>query len=185
MMTDAELMRQVKNGDESAFRTLVEKYQQPIRNLCVQYVGNHQDAEEVAQDVFIRLLRAADSYEPKGKLTTFIYRIAVNLSLNKIRDRKWKRWVPWETMNGDEMISHHSDHIEDPNDLLEKKEKQNEVRKVIDSLPANQKTAVILKRYHGLSYEEIAEVMQCSVSAVESRLHRAKMILKKKLAHLV
>ena len=185
MITDTELMRQVKNGDESAFRVLVEKYQQQIRNLSMQYVGNHQDAEEVAQDVFIRLLRAADSYEPKGKLTTFLYRIAVNLSLNKIRDRKWKRWVVWESMNNNEMISHHSEDAEDPNGLLEKKEKQSEIRRVIDSLPANQKTAVLLKRYHGLSYEEIAEIMQCSVSAVESRLHRAKLSLKKKLAHLI
>jgi len=185
MATDAELMEQVKNGDESAFRVLVEKYQNQIFNLSLQYVGNSQDAEEVAQDVFIRLLKAAESYKPQGKLTTFLYRIAVNLSLNKIRDRKWKRWVPWETMNSEEISSDHSNTLEAPDDLFEKKEKQNEVHRIIDSLPANQKTAVILKRYHDLSYEEIAEIMQTSVSAVESRLHRAKLTLKKKMAHLI
>ena len=182
-MNDTELMLRVKQGDEDAFRQIVETYGKPILDLCYRYVGNQEDAEEVAQDVFIRLYKAAHRYEPRAKLSTFLYRIAVNLSLNRIRDRKAKRWIPWDIHRKEDI--NNSIHIETPDQLLEQKENQKIIRRAIDSLPANQKTAVILKRFHDLSYEEIAQVMECSVSAVESRLHRAKLTLKKELRRLI
>lgn len=184
-MDETELMILVKEGDEEAFKQIVEKYWKPILNLCFQYVGNQEDAEEVAQDVFIRLHRAAASYEPRAKLSTYLYRISVNLSLNRIRDRKWKRLVSWDFIMKGEQRNSVSTEIRGPDSLLERKEEQRIVRKAIDSLPANQRTAVILKRFHGLSYKEIAEVMDCSVSAVEARLHRAKQNLRERLKALI
>jgi len=182
-MDETELMLRVKKGDEGAFREIVGKYQRQIHNLCFRYIGNQQDAEEVAQDVFIRLYKAASTYEPRAKLSTYLYRIAVNLSLNKIRDEKWKWFVSLEFLSKGEKKRMSSSVVDGPDSLIEQKERQRVIEEAINSLPANQKTAVILKRFQGFSYEEIAEVMNCSVSAVESRLHRAKQNLKKKLKH--
>jgi len=180
MNDDTQLMLRVKEGDQKAFREIVEKHQTSILNLCARFIGNQEDAEEIAQDVFIRLLRYADSYQPRAKLSTYLYRIAVNLSLNRVRDNKWKRYVTLDSTKArgrliDKAVSH------SPDQLLEQKEKSEAIRAIVNSLPANQRTAVILKRFEGLSYAEIAEVMKVSVSAVESLLFRAKQTLKKKL----
>lgn len=183
-MNDTELMMRVKEGDEEAFRQIVEKYQKQIMNLCFQYTGNQQDAEELAQDVFIRVHRAAASYEPRAQLSTYLYRIAVNLSLNRIRNRRNKRLVSFDFLRGGNDYYPISKEDDDPDILLEKKEKQQIIWDAIHALPSHQQTAVILKQFQGLSYAEIAKVMHCSVSSVESRLHRAKKNLQKKLGRL-
>ena len=185
-MNDTELMLRVKQGDEDAFKQIVELYHKPIHGLCFRYLKNHEDAEEIAQDVFIRLYKSADKYEARAKLTTYLYRIAVNLSLNRIRDRKLKRFVSLDFFHGVALENNPiSADTHDPDSLLEQKEKQRTIRQAIDTLPTNQRTAVILKRFQELSYGEIAQVMGCSLSAVESLLHRAKRNLKKRLAHLI
>lgn len=178
--SDAALMERVKQGDQQAFRTIVESHQSAIFNLCMQYLNDRQDAEEIAQDVFLKLYKAADSYEPRAKLSTFLYRIAVNLSLNRIRDRRRKRLVSLDILTRRPDISA-GESPDQPDKQMEQEESAAIVRKAIDALPANQRTAVLLNRYHGMSYEEIAAVMKCSVSAVESRLFRAKQNLKKEL----
>ncbi len=183
-MDDAQLMQRVREGDEAAFRLIVETHQRQILNLCYRFVANQQDAEEVAQDVFIHLFRSAKTYQPTAKLSTYLYRIAVNLSLNRIRDRKRKRMFSLEAMKSERHRElPHPDGS--PDRILEKSELAAQVRKVLDGLPESQRTAVVLKRFEGMSYEEIAGVMHCSVSAVESLLHRAKIGLKKKLKPLV
>ncbi|MBN2105409.1 sigma-70 family RNA polymerase sigma factor [bacterium] len=184
-MQDAELMERVKAGDESAFKMIVDRHHRAIYHLCYRYLEKREDAEEVAQDVFIRLYRSVDTYQPFAKLTTFLYRIAVNLSLNRIRDRKRKRWISLEMLRQNKGMEFEASSRDHPDFALELKEKQIQICRAIESLPENQKTAVILYRFQELSYEEIAEVMDCSVSAVEARLHRAKLSLKKKLNHLV
>ena len=182
---DYDLMLRIKEGDERAFRKLVEKYQSSILNLSYRYVGNQEDAEEVAEDVFIKVHQSAKSYEPRAKLSTYLYRITVNLSLNKIRDSKWKRLTSLEFFkrNEDDIAIHSG--FDNPDLLLERKEKQEIIRRAVDSLPELQRTAVILQRFQGLSYEEIAEIMNCSVSAVEARIHRAKQNLQKRLKNLI
>ena len=182
-MDEFELQQQFRKGDEDAFRTLVERHYSSIFSLCYQYVGNQEDAEEVAQDVFIRAYRARESYEPRAKFSTYLYRIAVNLSLNRIRDRKRQMGAITDSVSEDRSLSIAQGNPM-PDEVLEQKEKQAAIRKAVDTLPPKQKTAVILKRFHGLSYEEIAQVMECSLSAVEARLHRAKLNLKKSLAAL-
>ena len=131
------------------------------------------------------LYRAAKTYEPKAKLSTFLYRIAVNLSLNWVRDQKRKRFISWEVLKRDRGLDPIAPDHSNPDTLVECKERQYMVRNAIDSLPGNQRTAVILHRFQGLSYKEVAEVMKCSVSAVEARLHRAKQNLVKRLRPLL
>lgn len=183
-MQDTDLMLRVRAGEDSAFREIVERYQEKIIGLCFRYVGNQIDAEELAQEVFIRLYKAAPTYEVKGKLSTFLYRIAVNLSLNAVRDRKRKQWLSLDRLKSFSVDHTPSEEAGQPDIIFERLEIQQSVRKAIDSLPEGQRTAVILKRYQGMSYEEIAGVMNCSVSSVEARLHRAKQTLKRKLKDL-
>ena len=184
-MDDRVLMERVREGDEEAFRQIVEKYREQIFRLSFRYVANQQDAEEVTQDVFIRLYRSAANYQPGAKLFTYLYRITVNLSLNKIRDRKWNRYVSWEGLTAQPRNRLVEDSSGNPEDQMESQERQRLIREAIDALPASQRTAVILKRYNELSYEEIARIMNCSISAVEARLHRAKLNLQKKLKSIL
>ncbi len=179
-MEDTELMMQFKAGDKAAFRKIVEMHYQNIYGLCYRYLNNREDAEEVAQDVFIKLYQSASSYKPSARLTTYLYKIAVTRSLNRIRDRKRRRSVSIENAGRYDESLLMAENF-NPHEILEREEKHLAVRKAIDSLPEHQRTAVILKRYQELSYEEIAEVMKCSVSAVEARLHRARASLEKKL----
>lgn len=183
-MQDSELMARVKAGDQTAFRDIVHRYQDVVIRVCFRYVSNQTDAEELAQEVFIRLYQSAPSYEVKGKLTTYLYRIAVNLSLNFIRDQKRRRLFSLETWKDKIGFPHPADDAVRPDVQLEREETERLIREAIDSLPGNQRTAVILKRYEELSYEEIAQVMGCSVSSVETRLFRARQTLRKKLKRL-
>jgi RNA polymerase sigma-70 factor (ECF subfamily) len=184
-MQDAQLMLRVREGDEAAFREIVEGYKQQILDLCFRYIGNQADAEEVALDVFFHLYKARETYKPEAKLSTFLYRIAVNLSLNRIRDRKRKRLLSLDFLGRDRPIDPESPETERPDAILETREREAMIRKAIDLLPEKQKTALLLRRYEEMSYEEIAAVMKTSVSAVEALLFRARETLKKKLKPLL
>ncbi len=186
---DAQLMLRLKNGDQEAFREIVERNKMSVLNLCLRFTGNKNDADDLAQEVFIRVYQAASTYEIKAAFTTWLYRVTVNLCLNYQRRKKI---LPFFSLNHSrDSNSHPEDRIpelstqEQPDTELEKKELQFLVQKAIQSLPENQKTVVILHRYHNLSYQEIADILNTTVSAVESRLHRAKENLKKKLKFVV
>jgi len=173
----AELMLRVKQGDASAFNEIVMQYQDDVIGLCFRYVGNQVDAEEVAQEVFVRLYQSRDSYEPRGKLTTYLYRIAVNRSLNFIRNQRRRKWLSFDKVQR----SHSLSDPENPESAFERQEQEAMIQEAIQALPKNQKTVLILRRYQELSYEEIAEIMGCSIPSVESRLFRARQTLRKTL----
>ncbi len=186
---DAILMQRIKEGDRAAFKILVEKHQLSVLNLCLRFTGNKTDAEDLAQEVFIRIFQAASRYEAKAAFTTWLYRIAVNLCLNFQRRQKILDFFSIDSNH-----KHAPDHQRKIPDIIDElrpdaefelKERQQLVQAAIQSLPENQRTVVILYRYHNLSYEEIAETLETTVSAVESRLHRAKLNLKAKLAPLL
>ena len=174
-----------RDGDDEAYRKLFESHYPSILNLCYRIIGTREDAEEVAQDVFIKVHQSIQNYTPRGKESTFLYRIAVNLSLNRIRDKKRKRLLSFDLLKQDRGFEIKNDEAFNPDRILERKEIREAIWQAINTLPENQKTAVILKRFHDLSYEEIAEITQCSVSAVEARLHRARQTLKKKLDRIL
>lgn len=151
-----------------------------VYNVCLRMLGNPEDAEDAAQDVFIKIHSAIGTFRGDAKLSSWIYRITVNVCLNQERRKKWARWVSLDflfTPEGEEMAGN-----EDSADQsLEVEERIRAVRKAIQSLPRSQRTAVILQRYENLSYQEIAYIMDKSLSAVEALLHRAKQNLVKRL----
>jgi RNA polymerase sigma-70 factor (ECF subfamily) len=184
-MTDTELMMRVKAGDQSAFKAIVERYQRRVINVGYRFLGNREDAEDVAQETFLKVYLSAKSYKPRAKLFTYLYTIVTRLALNRLRKKKRLRWFSLDQLerNGEVGIGQEvpADPADQPDQSLERAEREAIVRRALDALPAAQKTAVILSRYEGLSYKQIAEVMELSVSAVESKLHRAKQTLRKKL----
>ncbi|OPX25931.1 MAG: RNA polymerase subunit sigma-24 [Candidatus Latescibacterota bacterium] len=185
-MTDTGLMMRVKSGDKRAFKSIVETHQHRVINVAYRMLGNREDAEEVAQETFLRLYLSAKSYQPKAGLFTYLYTIATRLALNRLRKRKRLRWFSLDQLqeDGDEGPGQEfpGDPADQPDRSSEQAEREAMIRRALDTLPAAQKTAVILSRYEGLSYKQIAEVMETSVSAVESKLHRAKQTLRKKLS---
>ncbi|PIV63622.1 MAG: RNA polymerase subunit sigma-24 [bacterium (Candidatus Ratteibacteria) CG01_land_8_20_14_3_00_40_19] len=184
MDADCELMLQVKKGEVAAFNQILEKYQGPIINFVYRFVGSREKAEEIAQEVFLRIYLARGRYRVRAKFSTYIYRIAKNLSLNTLRKRKLRIISlnqPIPGKNG-EIEREFADSSQiSPAEVLAKKEAGARVKKALDSLPAPQKTAIILNRYNDLSYEEIGKVMNLSLPAVKSLLHRAKESLRKRL----
>lgn len=184
-ITDTELMMRVKAGDQSAFKAIVERYQRRVINVGYRFLGNREDAEDVAQETFLRVYLSAKSYKPRAELFTYLYTIVTRLALNRLRKKKRLRWFSLDQLerNGEVGIGQEvpADPADQPDQSLERAEREAIVRRALDALPAAQKTAVILSRYEGLSYKQIAEVMELSVSAVESKLHRAKQTLRKKL----
>ncbi len=184
-MSEAEIIEKLKSGSEPAFKQLVENYQKLVVNTCFGMVHNKHDAEDIAQDVFIEVYRSIHKFRADAKLSTWLYRIAVNRSLNFIRDNKKRKWfqsfedsVETKTKALQNLAATKSDH---PGFQLENQQRAVLLHEAIAALPKNQKVAFTLSKYEDLSYSEIAEVMDLSVSSVESLLHRAKKNLQKKL----
>lgn len=184
-MNEAGIINKLKQGNEQAFKELVESYRSMVVNTCFGLLHNMEDAEDVAQDVFIEVFRSVENFRADSKISTWLYRIAVNRSLNFIRDNKKRKWFQSfddvveskkEMLN---QLNHQS--ADDPESELENSQRALLLHKVIDSLPKNQRIAFTLNKYEDLAYKEISEVMNLSVSSVESLIHRAKKNLQKKL----
>jgi RNA polymerase sigma-70 factor (ECF subfamily) len=174
---DIELMLRFQRGDPSAFEELVKKHTRGVLNLVYRYLGDAGRAEDVSQDIFVKVYRARMKYEPKAKFSTWLYRIAVNHCLNEIRAR---RSQPALAAPVNDLLEEPSG--ENPDSRLSRAELQRAVKAAIDSLPENQRMAVILARYEEMSYDEIARTMGMSLEAVKSVLFRAKENLKQSLA---
>jgi len=178
----------VANGDRFAFEILVSRHQTRILNTAYRFIGDRTDAEDLAQEVFLRIWQAARRYKPTAKFTTWAYRITANLCINELKSARRKRLFRFDLPKKkthtqvDENFTENGQKVPSPESLLLAAEEKRQIWVAIQSLPANQRMAVVLKRYEGLSYAEIAEILGCSVSAVDSLLVRAKRSLRKKLA---
>ena len=184
-MSETEIIQKLQHGNEQAFRLMVEKYQKLVVNTCFGMVHNTEDAEDIAQEVFIEVFRSVEKFRADSKLSTWLYRIAVNRSLNFIRDNKKYKWFQSfedevEAKNR-QLKQLESSKTDQPEYELENKQRAVILHEAIGSLPQNQKVAFTLSKYEELSYQEISEVMELSVSSVESLLFRAKKNLQKKL----
>ena len=181
---DQELIDRFQGGDERAFDELVRRHEQRIRSLCRYYLHDPADAADVAQETFIRAYRALPKFRPEANFSTWLYRIAVNLSLNCLRGQRRRRWLaPISRLLHEEARQAEGAAAgTTPLQELEAAERIRRVRAALDALPEEQRTAVILHRFQGLKYQEIAEVTGSSLSAVEARLHRAKLKLTRLLA---
>lgn len=183
-MDDLHLIEQIKQGSEPAFRKLVEQHQRMVVNTCLGLVHDHDDANDLAQEVFIEVFNSAEQFRGDSKISTWLYRIAVNRSLNFIRDNKkrslFKRIEDVFTRK-DSIAIEPSWQVEEADQNLQKQQKAAILHKAINSLPKNQRVAFTLHKYDDLSYKEISEVMGVSLASVESLIHRAKKNLQKKL----
>jgi RNA polymerase sigma-70 factor, ECF subfamily len=182
-----DLMLKIAGGDEYAFRILVERHQTSVLNLIYRFVGDRTKSQDLAQEVFLRVWQAAGRYEPKAKFTTWLYRIAANLCLNELKTSRRKRWLRFFQGDTDEQRVGEddlSDGSPSPEDILLAAEQSRRITDALQQLPENQRLAVILRRYDDLSYEEIARILGCSISAVESLLVRAKRNLQEKLTNV-
>jgi len=173
-MNDAQLIEALQQKDERAFSELVQQYQDMIVSTCYGFLGNREEAEDVAQEVFIQVFRKIENFRGDAKLSTWLYRIAVNRSLNKIRSRKAQLLVALDQVfdQGDTST---------PFDDLQNKERRAVLDDALDKLPENQKTAFILSKQEGLANKKIADIMEMSLSAVEALLNRGKKNLQKHL----
>jgi len=181
-------MLEFQKGNVPAFETLMRKYYARILNFSYRFVGDRDTAEDLAQEVFIKVHRSGSSYRPQAKFQTWIYTIAKNLSLNAVRSMKRQAVSLDQDVDGEDgaMQRQLADpKAEHPAQVLQRQETAVIVQEAVNSLPENQKLAVILRRYERLSYEAIAETMGCSPEAVKSLLNRAKENLKVKLSHLL
>jgi len=178
-----DLMARIAKGDEDSFQILVDRHQTSVLNVIYRFIGDRTQAKDLAQEVFLRVWQSAKHYEPKAKFTTWLYRITANLSINELKSARRRRWLPFHRSEGSETAIEEtfSNEALSPEDLLLQKERNRQISDALQSLPDNQRMALVLKRYDGLSYNEIAEILDCSVSAVESLIVRAKKTLQEKL----
>jgi RNA polymerase sigma-70 factor (ECF subfamily) len=179
-LDDDDLIQKIAEKDLDAFQQFVERNKIFVYNTCYYLIGNHQQAEEAVQDVFFQIYESAATFRHRSKVTTWLYRIAVNLSLNIIRrNRRFRVLKSLTTREIEEVRRNEPDH------RLERKEMKDLITKAVDSLPEKQRTVFILNKYEGLSPKEIAEILDLSTNSVEVRIHRAKRHLQKKLSSLI
>jgi len=176
-----------QRGDDGAFNQLVTRFQSRIVSLAYRYLGSSADAEDLAQEVFLRVYRAREKYEPRARFTTWIYRVTVNTSLNYLRGRRVRRVVsaemPAAAGDGERDVADRfaDDAAPSPPAELERKELHHILRETVESLPDRQRVAILLNKYEGLSYEETAAAMELSLPATKSLLTRARVNLKERL----
>jgi RNA polymerase sigma-70 factor, ECF subfamily len=187
--SDAEIMLRAKAGDQSAFEYLVQKYRRPMVSFMYRMARNTSAAEDLAQEVFLRVYRSRESYEASAKFTTWLYRIATNLAVNHARDTRHER--PEVQVSLDEPDEDTGNTIELPDGTLNaeqemvRRERMLAIRKKVEALPEQQRLAVIMHKYQQMDYKQIAEVLKRSESATKSLLFRAYETLREQLKEFV
>jgi RNA polymerase sigma-70 factor (ECF subfamily) len=182
---DAELMLRVRDGCSESFALLLERHRGPVIHFLYRMIQNQGIAEELAQEVFLRVYRSRASYEPTAKFTTWLFRIATHLALNQIRDGRHARTV--DSLDGepkDGLARQLADRALNVEQQLVREARLREVRDAIEVLPAKQRAAVLMHKYQEMEYSQIAGILSCSESAVKSLLFRAYETLRSRLAHM-
>lgn len=188
-LTDAEVMLRVRAGDESAFAFLVQKYRRPMMSFMYRMVRNQAAAEDLAQEVFLRIYRSRETYTANAKFTTWLYRIATNLAVNHARDTRHER--PEFSVSLDEadaetgLMPDLPDGTPNVEENILRRERLAAIRGHVQALPERQRMAVIMHKYQGMDYRQIAEVLHLSESATKSLLFRAYESLREKLKDFV
>ncbi len=180
--SDTELMLKVKEGDLNAFEEIYRRYSRHVINFAYRMLNDRNSAEEVMQEVFVKVYLQSKKYKPEAKFTTYLFRIVTNHCLNYIRDNQPSTKGNITEFN--EQMTPHSYSDEHPEERVLKSERNEILKNALSQLPANQRSAILLLTYNDMSYEEIAESIGCSVKAVKSLLHRAREGLRAKLGFL-
>jgi RNA polymerase sigma-70 factor (ECF subfamily) len=183
---DAVLMLRVREGDQASFGLLLQRHRNPVFHFLCRMVQNQAVAEELAQEVFLRVYRSRSTYEPTAKFTTWLFRIATRLALNSLRDgKKEKLQDSLEEQTSDGTTRQLPDRGRTIEQEMLYQARLREVREAIEGLPAKQRAAVLMHKYDDMEYSQIARVLRCSDSAVKSLLFRAYESLRFALAHMV
>ena len=186
--TDAEIMLRVKAGDDAAFDFLVQKFRRQLIGFMYRMCHSQQVAEELAQEVFLRVYRSRGSYSAEAKFTTWMYRIATNLALNHLRDTKTERAevsVSLDEPDDAGRTPDVADHGLTAEEDLLRRERLAAIRKQVEALPERQRMAVLMHKYQGMDYKEISKVLKLSESATKSLLFRAYETLRETLKQFV
>lgn len=182
---DAELMLRVRAGDAAGFSELLVRHRNPVVHFMYRMVQNQAIAEELAQEVFLRVYRSRESYEPTAKFTTWLFRIATHLALNHLRDHKGERYkASLDQPTEDGLLREVPDGSLTAEQTMMRYARLAEVRQAVQMLPDKQRAAVIMHKYQEMDYTQIATALGCSESALKSLLFRAYETLRRKLAHL-
>lgn len=188
-LTDADVMLRVKAGDDTAFTYLVQKYRRPMINFMYRMSHNSAAAEDLAQEVFLRVYRSREGYEPSAKFTTWLYRIATNLAVNHARDTRHERPEAMVSLDEPDEESGTTMDVADSSLTAEqaivRRERMQAIRQKVQALPERQRLAVIMHKYQQLDYKQIAEVLKLSESATKSLLFRAYETLREQLKDFV
>ncbi|MFT4538874.1 MAG: RNA polymerase sigma-70 factor (ECF subfamily) [Planctomycetota bacterium] len=187
----AELMLSWRDGDETAFETLVESYSGQVFALLTRFLGRHPGREDMVQEVFLRVIRARDRYEPRARFTTWLYRIVFNLCVNETQRSRSR-----ETLSLDGSTQTDAEHegsrpdvtderVSDPSGHMAQVDVVDAVRAAIASLPEMQRMALVLAKYEDMPYAEIGRVLGSSEKAIKSLIHRAREALRARLAHFL
>jgi RNA polymerase sigma-70 factor (ECF subfamily) len=190
--SDVQLMLDVKSGDDSSFELLLRKYRTPVVNFLYRMLRDSAAAEDLAQEVFLRVYRARGEYLPTAKFTTWMFRIATNLALNALRDGRYRNQevsIDHSVDAGDGESEQPALEIADRRPTIEleliRRDRAEQIRRAVEALPDKQRAAVLLHKYQEMDYDEIARVLGCSESALKSLLFRAYETLRLELAPLV
>ena len=180
---DDELVRRARAGKTEAFEELVRRHERKVYNIAYRMLGNPEDASEALQDTFLRAYRFLDRFQFKAQFYTWLYRIATNVSLTKLRRRKSPVVMSLDQPVGDsgDMVFEIPDDQFSPDLLFKRRELQRKLQQAVDELPEDYRTVVVLRDLEGLSNEEVSKVLNLTVAAVKSRLHRGRLALRSKL----
>ena len=188
-LTDADIMLRAKAGDESAFAYLVQKYRRPMVSFMYRMSHNAAAAEDLAQEVFLRVYRSRTSYEASAKFTTWLYRIATNLAVNHARDTRHERPENMASLDEPDEETGTTMDVADSSLTVEqqilRRERMEAIRKKVQALPERQRMAVVMHKYQQMDYRQIGEVLKLSESATKSLLFRAYETLREQLKEFI
>ena len=183
MRTDIELVAALQNGEQAAFGELLTRYTEKVNNLAIRITRNQEDAEEILQDVFVTVYKKIDRFEGKSAFSSWLYRITVNTAFMKLRKRKQTQAVSIDDVGeaANESFTGKRSDTSDVNFISSRHELRAQLDQAIENLPEEYKAIFILRDVDGLSNQEVGEILNISVPAVKSRLHRSRLMLRKKL----
>jgi RNA polymerase sigma-70 factor (ECF subfamily) len=178
MDSDIELMLRTKSGDDGAFSELMRRHYKGVVNYIYRFTNLRDNSEDLAQEVFLRIYRSAGQYRPEAKFSTWLYKIATNVSLTYVK-KKSNNNVSLDEI--DDAGDAGNPDLDIADDIIYRKEMMNVIFEAMESLPEREKVAIMLCKYEGLSYEEVAQVLECTVGAVKAYVHRGRMKLIERL----